>query len=299
VDTGLSEQIIYSSPLVIANLTNNNPNVYYELAFRHTIEKPVILLVPDGQKLPFDVASNRVIFFSLKDRHSIKECHYKIVAQINEIEKSPDNVFNPISLAIELIEARYNYLFSAKEVRKALETISDLKPEDILRDFARVYYLLRNQGIEKRHELLELTSSAEILDTLRKLYMEELLRSADHPLDPIAIAVWGGYLFINSVTSENISFLRDELRRSSEYRKTHSDLVIHNAQYGINRSWDDVTAILQAEVQNDKLELWILNDSFPRDPLPGVPKVLKVSYSFKGQLRQPIERKEGDLLQLP
>ena len=52
---------ILSARAVIADLTGRNPNVYYELCFAHSFEKPVVLLVDDPSSLPFDVKSERVI----------------------------------------------------------------------------------------------------------------------------------------------------------------------------------------------------------------------------------------------
>ena len=51
-----------SARLVIADLTADNPNVYYELGFRHAIERPFIHLVrADNPKLPFDLQDFEVI----------------------------------------------------------------------------------------------------------------------------------------------------------------------------------------------------------------------------------------------
>jgi hypothetical protein len=52
---------ILSSDLVIADLTDHNPNVFYELAVRHASEKPVIHVIATGQKIPFDIADMRTI----------------------------------------------------------------------------------------------------------------------------------------------------------------------------------------------------------------------------------------------
>ena len=54
---------IYCSRLVLANLTGKNPNVMYELAFRHSLGKPVIMIAERGTSLPSDIIMERTIFY--------------------------------------------------------------------------------------------------------------------------------------------------------------------------------------------------------------------------------------------
>lgn len=57
-------EAIYNAKLVVANLTGRNPNVMYELALRHAIGKPVIMIVERGTPVPSDIIMQRVILYS-------------------------------------------------------------------------------------------------------------------------------------------------------------------------------------------------------------------------------------------
>jgi hypothetical protein len=59
-------QHIYNADLVIADLSDLNPNVFYELGVRHALRNGTILVALEGTKLPFDVGDLRSVFY--KDR---------------------------------------------------------------------------------------------------------------------------------------------------------------------------------------------------------------------------------------
>lgn len=54
-------QSISDADYIIADLSDPNPNVYYELGFSHALNKPVILITQDLSSLPFDLRHQRVI----------------------------------------------------------------------------------------------------------------------------------------------------------------------------------------------------------------------------------------------
>lgn len=55
---------IKNSYIIIAEITPDNPNVFYEIVYAHAINKPTILLCDKKrEKLPFDVSGFRTLFY--------------------------------------------------------------------------------------------------------------------------------------------------------------------------------------------------------------------------------------------
>ncbi len=57
-------RLLRESAVIIADITPNNPNVFYEVGFSHALGKPTILLSDKKRdKLPFDVSGFRNLFY--------------------------------------------------------------------------------------------------------------------------------------------------------------------------------------------------------------------------------------------
>jgi len=55
---------INSCKLIIADCTDRNPNVFYEIGIAHTIGKPVIFISQNKEDIPFDVQHIRYIIYN-------------------------------------------------------------------------------------------------------------------------------------------------------------------------------------------------------------------------------------------
>lgn len=84
-------QHLIHDPLVIADLTGQNPNVFYELAIRHISAKPVIQIIQTGETLPFDIAQLRTISFNYPDLDDTERCRDELVSYIRAAEVDPTN----------------------------------------------------------------------------------------------------------------------------------------------------------------------------------------------------------------
>lgn len=89
------------SRLVIADLSFHNPNVFYELAIRHMVKKPVVQIIQQGEKVPFDVGQVRTIVIDNSDIYSmipkLDVYRSEIASQCRRALENPEEVDNPLS----------------------------------------------------------------------------------------------------------------------------------------------------------------------------------------------------------
>lgn len=100
ISTQVIDRIV-NSALVIADLTEYNPNVFYELAIRHVCQKPFVQIIENGNSIPFDVAVARTVFFGL-DLDGAADAADQVAQHVAAIERDPTAVDTPISFAVDL-----------------------------------------------------------------------------------------------------------------------------------------------------------------------------------------------------
>lgn len=90
---------ISNSDVIIADLTAQNANVYYELGIAHTLDKPTIHIVQSFDDLGFDIISYNAIKYSIHFDES-PELTNKILDIIERAEQGNYNFSNPVSDSI-------------------------------------------------------------------------------------------------------------------------------------------------------------------------------------------------------
>lgn len=92
---------VLNAELVVADLTEHNPNVFYELAVRHAAQKHIIHLIAKEEEIPFDLSDYRTIRVDHQDLESVENAKNEIQKQIREIEGGAP-VQTPIQVAMML-----------------------------------------------------------------------------------------------------------------------------------------------------------------------------------------------------
>jgi hypothetical protein len=125
-------QQLYIADIVLADLTNLNANVFYELGVRHALRKRTIMIAQENQKLPFDISGYGVIFYST-DLQGGEDFKNKILERIKEIERNPEKSDNPVCD------------FLSEEIDKYTRQLET--------PYERINYELISNFIEEAHEI--------------------------------------------------------------------------------------------------------------------------------------------------
>lgn len=113
-----------TAPMVVADMTGHNPNAFYELGFRQALELPLVPIIQSGNGLPFDVISQRTVFYNLsvgKIEQSKRDLKAKMKSFENfempenraerslTLEDLNDNLTRKLNKILNLLEKQQSY----------------------------------------------------------------------------------------------------------------------------------------------------------------------------------------------
>lgn len=80
---------IEKSRVLLADLTDKNPNVFYELGLAHAAKKPVIFTAANIEDVPFDLRHLRVIVYEIRDPDWANRLRQQITEYLRNTLKEP------------------------------------------------------------------------------------------------------------------------------------------------------------------------------------------------------------------
>lgn len=120
-------QHVVNDALVVADLTERNPNVFYELAIRHALRKPLVQIIRKGEAIPFDVAGTRTIYVDHKDLDSVEAAKNEIIEQVKALEKDSSDIETPISVSLDLQLLRQSEKPEERSLADLVAAVVDLR----------------------------------------------------------------------------------------------------------------------------------------------------------------------------
>lgn len=88
-------QNLYESHIVIADLTGQNPNVFYELGVRHALSARTIMIAQSVDDIPSDLREYRTIVYDTSAKGAA-EFAARLQKYLLEISKEPERPDNPV-----------------------------------------------------------------------------------------------------------------------------------------------------------------------------------------------------------
>jgi len=149
---------IINSDLVIADISDPNPNVFYELGISHSVGNKTIIISQNLKNLPFDVRTEYTIGY--KDtRERLRLLYYQLKDIIDKLSKHPNEPSNIVQLAGR------DYFDLRNEIRNNLKIIIDEGKR--IKEF-RVY--LAHQKVDNTDVVKELAQFiVKNRDTMKKI----------------------------------------------------------------------------------------------------------------------------------
>jgi FMN phosphatase YigB (HAD superfamily) len=87
---------IFAADVIVADLSNLNPNVFYELGIAHTIgDKTVMLCDKANPKLPFDLSDYRTLFYE-RSRDGLRNLKRQLVERLRTVPAWSSDATNPV-----------------------------------------------------------------------------------------------------------------------------------------------------------------------------------------------------------
>ena len=86
---------IFSSHAIIADLTDWNPNVFYEMGVAHALDNKTIMIIQKKDRLPFDVSTYRCIIYEQTEA-GLSKLQKEIIASLQHLEQWRCHPSNPV-----------------------------------------------------------------------------------------------------------------------------------------------------------------------------------------------------------
>ena len=181
----ITEQMFHSilnDDLIVAIITDRNPNVFYELAVAQSAARPTIILNLKGQDIPFDIKDMRVLEYDLRPRTLMKHTYADLLLESIRQVELPENKlhvpFGPDLAPLGRTDDRITLFDSSENVStsRVIQIIEAAKKRFWIMGVSQYWWL-------KRENLLQIIKrKAEGGCDMRILMMSE-----DNPALPIML----------------------------------------------------------------------------------------------------------------
>lgn len=155
---------IFKSDAIVAELTDMNPNVFYEMGVAHAIANKTIMIAQNAKDLPFDIRNYRCIIYE-QSVDGLKELAEEIVESLSSIEEWRNDPSNPVQ------DFKPEEIFILPDKLKKLQ--DDLQEKNrLVRQAQKVAEKLQ-AALQEKEVLLKNTASKSEIQSLQRTVQQK------------------------------------------------------------------------------------------------------------------------------
>jgi hypothetical protein len=171
------EKGIRDSEICLADITTDNPNIWYEVGFSFAHDKPVVLICAKERPTdpPFDIQHRQIIFYALDSPSDFKKLGQEVTSRLKAQVKKTEAMQTIASLSpVKSTEGLSSYEITAlvSIMENRLTPDAGITPTDIRRDMRKAAYTdlatsLSLEGLQRK-EMIEF--GEEVADNFGNTY---------------------------------------------------------------------------------------------------------------------------------
>ena len=163
--------------VVLADLTDHNANVFYELGVRHALTDRTIIVAQDRDDIPFDLGNYASHVYDWRSENGKEELTQTLRELLREVDGSPDRPDNPVSDFLKEVPVRSSsgrttepaiigassvrslvgpdaeeldiedqvYVFAKRDPTRAAKAIQRKTSPDLIREFSAIVHKLNEK----------------------------------------------------------------------------------------------------------------------------------------------------------
>lgn len=195
---------INDSDLVIADLSELNPNAFYELGIRHSAGKPTIHMAAQDTALPFDNLGHRTIFFEMSDWENIENSRKLLLEQFRQALAPDYEASNPVTQALNAKAFKASPSSTEKAMGQIMRRLENLETNS----------MARPASFTEKH----------ILEKFERIMRDTYIEIVSD--DPNSLSSDFGDIFIYTIKSMNINDI-ERMTRKPDPNKIRS-IILEN-----------------------------------------------------------------------
>jgi len=235
---------INSADLIIADLTENNSNVLYELGLAHGLNKPVQIITQSVENLPFDIHGYRVFEYSVHAKQYIIDKN-SFKRMITELLDNKKTLFgNPVSDFLKLETPCFSRNNNIKQTKEDEQTASE--ESRINKGYFDHYAEFQETSKEIYNRLNKITGFTEEIGKTFNQHTEKIKKINENPNIPDKVSLARRLLIssssmlaeyssdienFNEFVSQSLPQLRNNVEAIISYQKSKKPTEQQRKEY--------------------------------------------------------------------